>query len=591
MNTISRLVVCAACLLLLITGCSVEPHKMPGAVTVGRAPNTKDAFNFVILSDRTGGHIPGEFEKAIDEVNLLKPDFVMCVGDLVEGYTDDEALLAQQWDEVDAALGKLDAPFHYCAGNHDMIRAGRAVYLRRHGTENRAYYSVNYKDCHFVVLDSYGLLFGGIAPAEQQLAWLKADLLKAKDASHVFVFYHHPLWQDTKLWPRLAEMLPKEKTTIFNGHTHAMSYQLADGIPTYVLCSMAAKYKEAPGQFRMFVRVAVDKGEPTIALVPVHGLKPTAYIEGLTQVNQMMETLQVDVPAEGGPVRIRTNNSGKTPARVEYELAREGVLGGAAVDVAGSSGTEITLDVPPATGATTRPTLQSKYAIPGSIEISSVRELAVSQKGVLGSLSGVQVDGKLDEWEAVPALAMDRDTLVFRNKEGWRGAGDASCTVRAAVTGDSLAVAIAVSDDQIVTDRSEAWANDSVEVCWDVRPEGQRSVKMGDGAGQVVLVPADESGAAKAIAWYPAGVKSAKPAAGLVSASARTAEGYVVEFAIPLAELGISGGTAKEGLVRLAVALNDRDQRGKQSSFTRMSITGTGDFARSTEGYARFIRP
>ena len=60
-------------------------------------------FTSSILSDRTGMNIPGEFEKAIDEVNLLKPDFVMCVGDLISGYTDDEALLAQQWDEVDAA--------------------------------------------------------------------------------------------------------------------------------------------------------------------------------------------------------------------------------------------------------------------------------------------------------------------------------------------------------------------------------------------------------------------------------------------------------------------------------------------------------
>src|SRR6476619_5408301 len=48
-------------------------------------PNTTaDQFQFAIVSDRTGGHRAGVFSKAVQQVNLLQPEFVMSVGDLIE---------------------------------------------------------------------------------------------------------------------------------------------------------------------------------------------------------------------------------------------------------------------------------------------------------------------------------------------------------------------------------------------------------------------------------------------------------------------------------------------------------------------------
>ena len=46
-------------------------------------------FQFVVVTDRTGGHRPGIFEKGVEKVNLLQPEFVMSVGDMIEGYTTD----------------------------------------------------------------------------------------------------------------------------------------------------------------------------------------------------------------------------------------------------------------------------------------------------------------------------------------------------------------------------------------------------------------------------------------------------------------------------------------------------------------------
>ena len=43
-------------------------------------------FNFAIVGDRSGRPEPGIFEETVEKVNLLGPDFVMSVGDFVEGF-------------------------------------------------------------------------------------------------------------------------------------------------------------------------------------------------------------------------------------------------------------------------------------------------------------------------------------------------------------------------------------------------------------------------------------------------------------------------------------------------------------------------
>src|SRR5207244_7253318 len=61
--------------------------------------NDPDTFHFAIVSDRTGGHRARIFSQAVDQLNLLQPSFVVSVGDLIEGYTKDKAVLAEQWKE------------------------------------------------------------------------------------------------------------------------------------------------------------------------------------------------------------------------------------------------------------------------------------------------------------------------------------------------------------------------------------------------------------------------------------------------------------------------------------------------------------
>ncbi|MFY7951910.1 MAG: hypothetical protein ACOVT5_05340, partial [Armatimonadaceae bacterium] len=67
----------------------------------GLTPNwTAEQFQFAVVADRTGGHRRGVFSKAVQQINLMHPEFVMSVGDLIEGAATAEAN-NKQWDEFD----------------------------------------------------------------------------------------------------------------------------------------------------------------------------------------------------------------------------------------------------------------------------------------------------------------------------------------------------------------------------------------------------------------------------------------------------------------------------------------------------------
>ena len=87
------------------------------------ANDAAEDFHFVIVSDRTGGERPGVFESALPKTNLLEPAFVVSIGDLIEGYTEDQAQIDAEWDEFEGFVERLEAPFFYVAGNHDMNNA------------------------------------------------------------------------------------------------------------------------------------------------------------------------------------------------------------------------------------------------------------------------------------------------------------------------------------------------------------------------------------------------------------------------------------------------------------------------------------
>src|SRR4051794_7084998 len=112
--------------------------------------NDSDEFQFAIVSDRTGGHRARVFSQAVAQLNLLQPEFVVSVGDLIEGYTTDADRLAQQWREFQGYISQLQMPFFYVPGNHDLSNlAEEQVWKEKFG---RRYYDFVYKNVLFLCL-------------------------------------------------------------------------------------------------------------------------------------------------------------------------------------------------------------------------------------------------------------------------------------------------------------------------------------------------------------------------------------------------------------------------------------------------------
>ena len=75
-------------------------------------------FSFGIISDRTGRPTPGIFEGAIQTFNRMRPEFVISVGDFIEGGCMEDfsdPFLQKQWDYIKPEIEKCIPPFFYVA--------------------------------------------------------------------------------------------------------------------------------------------------------------------------------------------------------------------------------------------------------------------------------------------------------------------------------------------------------------------------------------------------------------------------------------------------------------------------------------------
>ena len=93
-------------------------------------PSEEDAFTFAVFGDRTGGQPEGVdvLADAVRDVNLIEPDLVMTVGDLINGYNRTDEWLIQM-REFKAIMNRLLCPWFPVAGNHDVY-CGHSVTRR-----------------------------------------------------------------------------------------------------------------------------------------------------------------------------------------------------------------------------------------------------------------------------------------------------------------------------------------------------------------------------------------------------------------------------------------------------------------------------
>jgi predicted phosphodiesterase len=216
---------------------------------------------FAILGDRTGGHQDSIHEKVVAEVAKARPEFVMSVGDYIEGYEPTDTLkLEEQWQEYKAIVAPLKVPFYYVPGNHDITFDNALGAYERH--VGRPYYSFDHKNIHFIVLDVSRWESSDKLPAEQ-LDWLAADLAAADKAKFTFVFFHKPFWTATVTEgkPDTLHSLFKAHgvDAVFNGHFHQYFSATYDGIKYTAVGSSGGQTQPGPtGILYHWMMVTVD---------------------------------------------------------------------------------------------------------------------------------------------------------------------------------------------------------------------------------------------------------------------------------------------------------------------------------------------
>jgi 3',5'-cyclic AMP phosphodiesterase CpdA len=248
------------------------------AVLFAQPQSPSPQVRFAIVGDRTGETQPGIYEAIWEEMAAARPDFVVGIGDSIQGM--DDGSMEKEWQSFQRILTPYRSiPFYPAPGNHDVWSASSAKSYERFAG-HPLHYGFDYGPAHFTVLDNSRTE----DLSQEEIVFLNQDL-KAHESQPVkFIVSHRPSWViNVMLHSPTFPLHQLAKTYgvrgIIAGHVHEMLHMNMEGID-YISAPSAgghlrasAKYED--GWFFGYILATVNGTDVTFEvreLPPPHGV-------------------------------------------------------------------------------------------------------------------------------------------------------------------------------------------------------------------------------------------------------------------------------------------------------------------------------
>lgn len=306
-----------ALVIVLVTGCNPQkPAPFVHDISQGPTPWSYEPagkvdgdFTFAIISDLYSGEREGVFEVAVEQINLLRPEFILSIGDLIDGGTEDVDELKKQFDHFDNRVAKAKAPFFHVGGNHDLTNTTmRKFWMDRYG---RRYYHFIYNNVLFLMMDSEDYneqrmqeiytaraeaikVLDGDHPelaqdmeyfkmtervsgeiGDEQSAYFEKVIKENPNVKWTFILMHKPVWQREAAGnlSRVETALAGKNFTVINGHFHSYSHRMKDGHDYMILgTTSGGQNPKDENAFDHITLVNFVDGEPAIATLRMDGI-------------------------------------------------------------------------------------------------------------------------------------------------------------------------------------------------------------------------------------------------------------------------------------------------------------------------------
>jgi len=467
----------------------------------------EDQFQFAIVTDRTGGRRPGVFPIGIKKLNLLQPEFVMSVGDLIDGYTKDTVQLNAEWKEFMGFIDLLEAPFFYVPGNHDITNA--VMEDKWNELFGVSYYHFVYNNVLFLCLNSEDNLRGAGRGTvdDTQYEYIEKTLADNADVKWTMVFIHQPLWvqEDTKRWKDVEKLLEDRNHNVFAGHYHRYWKTQRNNGKYIALATTGGGSRlrgKAYGEFDHVVWVTMTDEGPILA---------NLFLEGVWDENVVTEAL-VDLvqnkpfPVRLEPIYIENSSPDTMTALVRATNDSDGKMH---VKLTGSANDDLhyqlektAFTVEPNDVVTFNLNLKNvkETAIPDfsvikinaaityeientpDVNFSSALNLKPFLKKTIVKAPKIKLDGQLKEW----------DKAQWNTIENWEGSpfdfdGPEDFSLKFATSYDDayFYIGVDLNDNNLLIDEEAShWNQDAIIVGLDARPKNQSLYNGGAGRGR-----------------------------------------------------------------------------------------------------------